>query len=265
MWGGRFNRADLVNQFGISVPQASADIADYKELAPTNLSYDKRLKIYTPSAWFKPVLVQGSAESYLAGLHGLATGGDDKKKPAGYRPPVDVIQLPTRVVNVSALRSLVDAIQSSSEIQIDYLSLRATGRNKRWITPHALAFDGLRWHARAWCSSEKRFRDFVLARIQGVLDSRVSTVDSAQDLLWHKYGTLILRPKHELSDVQRHGIETEFGMNNGELRVSVRRALIPYFQRRFNLDRSDLPAAMQPLEWLNRHEFETELHEADKQ
>lgn len=37
-WEGRINRSDLTDQFGISTPQASADLARYQEMAPSNLT-----------------------------------------------------------------------------------------------------------------------------------------------------------------------------------------------------------------------------------
>jgi predicted DNA-binding transcriptional regulator YafY len=35
----------------------------------------------------------------------------------------------------------------------------------RWIEPHACAFDGLRWHVRAFCRKDGVFKDFLLSRI----------------------------------------------------------------------------------------------------
>ncbi|MEN1403023.1 hypothetical protein AAIH02_32695, partial [Pseudomonas aeruginosa] len=46
-WERRINRMDLTEHFAISVPQASLDIAKYTELAPNNLTYDRRSKTYT--------------------------------------------------------------------------------------------------------------------------------------------------------------------------------------------------------------------------
>ena len=51
-WEGFINRADLVGFFGISVPQASKDLALYQERAPGNLEYDKRSKRYVAADKF---------------------------------------------------------------------------------------------------------------------------------------------------------------------------------------------------------------------
>ncbi len=45
-WEGSINRADLVEVFGVSVPQASKDLTLYQERAPGNMEYDTRAKRY---------------------------------------------------------------------------------------------------------------------------------------------------------------------------------------------------------------------------
>lgn len=43
---GTLNREALCDFFGISIPQASLDIADYKALAPKNIAYSASEKTY---------------------------------------------------------------------------------------------------------------------------------------------------------------------------------------------------------------------------
>lgn len=43
---GYFNRSALTDYFGISLPQAALDIADYMVLRPSNTAYDARRKCY---------------------------------------------------------------------------------------------------------------------------------------------------------------------------------------------------------------------------
>ena len=43
-WEGAINRADIVDYFAVSVPQASKDLSLYQERAPGNMEYDKRGK-----------------------------------------------------------------------------------------------------------------------------------------------------------------------------------------------------------------------------
>ena len=39
-WEGKINRADIIDRFKISIPQASKDLTLYESLAPGNLEYD---------------------------------------------------------------------------------------------------------------------------------------------------------------------------------------------------------------------------------
>ena len=43
---GQINRQDLVRQFGISTPQASADIAAFLASDPPHVTYDVSAKVY---------------------------------------------------------------------------------------------------------------------------------------------------------------------------------------------------------------------------
>lgn len=52
---GTLNRSALTDYYGISSPQASADIADYLHLAPTNAQYDLKAKAYRRTAEFRRV------------------------------------------------------------------------------------------------------------------------------------------------------------------------------------------------------------------
>ena len=55
-WAGRLNRSDLTAFFGISVPQASLDLAEYGRRAPGNLAYDKKTRSYILGDIFEPDL-----------------------------------------------------------------------------------------------------------------------------------------------------------------------------------------------------------------
>src|ERR1043165_3073911 len=79
-WEGGINRADITDHFGVSVPQASKDLALYEEKAPGNLRYDKSEKRYLASPEFNPVFLDPDAGTYLAQLRGrtVSRGGPDE-------------------------------------------------------------------------------------------------------------------------------------------------------------------------------------------
>ena len=56
-WLGEVNRTDLMGRFGVSLGQASTDIARYLAHEPRGVFYDKKAKRYLADASFRPILV----------------------------------------------------------------------------------------------------------------------------------------------------------------------------------------------------------------
>src|ERR1700722_3589805 len=77
LWEGGVNRADLIDTFGISVPQASKDLALYQEQAPGNVVYDKSAKRYVASEGFEPLYLDSDPDAYFSRLRSLTEGSAD--------------------------------------------------------------------------------------------------------------------------------------------------------------------------------------------
>lgn len=263
-WEGRLNRSDLMQAFEISAPQASADIDRYKELELGNIEYDRSQKLYFPSPDFTPKYVQPDARKYLSQLLMLA---DDALSPdeswLGTIPAHDAIPRVRRRLDAAKLRPIVLAIHQRRAIQVTYQSMSAPEPMLRWIAPHALAFDGARWHARAWCYNTSMFKDFVLARILSVDGSRDGSVDNALDWAWQAKITLRLGPHPGLPPAQRRAIELDYDMVDGSVAIKMRSCLVYYFERHWGLD---LPAdilspSRRQVVLLNREEVDAFLTE----
>lgn len=265
-WDRTVNRRELVDFFRISTQQASADIARYIELAPANLEYNRRLKTYQATSDFCPVFAGNDAQTYLRDLSALSDGSLlAEASYLGWKPTFDVVQYPVRPVKAENLLPLVLAIRNKSEVKIKYQSMRRPTPTVRWIAPHALANDGHRWHVRAWCDENDDFRDFVISRVQEVMESRPSKTSGETDVWWNTFVDVIVVPRAGLTEGQRLAIEADFGMIDGRLVVRIRKALAFYLLRQMQLDRASdqLPAA-QPLELLNRELFFDVISAAEK-
>ena len=127
---------------------------------------------------------------------------------------------------------------------MQYQSLSNPGPRWRWIAPHAIAFDGFRWHARAFCLTDEVFKDFLLSRILDIRGSRASDVLAENDVDWHTFATLEIGPHPALSDTQAKVIALDYGMQGGKAEIRVRRALLYYALRRLGLDTD--PVARKP-------------------
>jgi hypothetical protein len=262
LWEGRINRKELVAFFGTSIQQASLDLGRYMRIAPKNLRYDSSERVYRATPEFQPAFLQPDSHVFLSQLLAVADG----TLPAGasfvgWKPPCDVVRFPTRSIRPDILAQVVGAIRNSQDIDLTYQSMRQPSISRRWIAPHAIAFDGARWHTRAWCHEHRDFRDFVLARVQEIHASRPSAIDSASDTRWHAYASVILRPRRSLTPQQRAAVEAEFSMKRGQLKVEVREALVFYFVRQLHLDTTP-SIRTHPIEWVNAEELRPLLLEA---
>lgn len=234
-WEGQVNRSDLERAFGISTPQASVDLRNYKELADDNIEYNSTEKAYLPTANFMPKFLRISADRILLQLWAYLSG-IIMKEDLWFKSIPTVATVPDiiRSVDENCLKTVLQALRTGQAIRVLYQSL--TSSRWRSIAPHALAFDGHRWHARAWCCESEDFRDFVLTRIDELGDFEPVTFDASDDIEWETMVTLRLVPHRGLNDEQSKAIQKDYGMVDGCRSVEMRASLAYYFLKRMNLD-----------------------------
>jgi predicted DNA-binding transcriptional regulator YafY len=265
-WEGGINRADIIDRFGVSVPQASKDLTLYEEKAPGNLHYDKSAKLYRAAKNFKPVFMEPKADAYLAQLQSSATPDAGSSEVWLATPPeFDAMPIPRRRIDVSVLRAILGAIREGQSLEIRYQSMSEKRSTPNWrrLTPHALGNDGLRWHVRAYCHEVQKFKDFILSRCLGARNFKEPGAKPEDDSLWQDSFAVALAPNPVLSAGQQEIIAQDFGMRGGRAEVPVRKALLYYFQKRLRLDVSDLDSPHEkPVVVANRTEFDAALAEA---
>jgi predicted DNA-binding transcriptional regulator YafY len=263
-WEGGVNRSDIVEEFGVSVPQASIDLSLYQQQAPRNVEYDRSQKRYFASATFKPNFITLDAGAYLEGLG--ARSADESL--VAHIPDVERLPIPQRVIDARVLRPVLECARAQRSIEVLYQSMSANQPDPAWrrISPHAFANDGLRWHTRAYCHVDGKFKDFILSRC---MDARAPDAQGAaanDDESWNSHFVVLLTPNPRLSEAQRHIIAQDFAMTDGEVGVPVRCALLYYFNKRLRLDvagQLDDPREA-PVVVKNRAAFDQALAEASK-
>lgn len=244
-WEGHVNRGDLMDAFGVSVNQASTDLNRYIGMAPDNMVYDKSARTYIRGSNFDPLFLKPDASRYLSQLRSVADGILDRADAwIGQFPSYDSAPTPVRGVNAKTLRSVVAAIRRSEAIEVKYQSLSRPEPRWRWIAPHAIGFDGFRWHIRAFCLTDQSFKDFLLSRIIETRGTKPSELRADDDADWNEQVTLEIGPHPELSETQQKVIALDYGMRSGRAKISVRKALLYYALKRLGLDTD--PAARQP-------------------
>ncbi|RNJ62605.1 MAG: WYL domain-containing protein [Porphyrobacter sp. IPPAS B-1204] len=234
-----------MDAFGVSVNQASKDLNRYIAMAPDNMAYDKSSRTYIRSSGFAARFLEPDASFYLSKLRSVADGIVDRSDTwIGKFPSYDCAPTPVRGVDPKTLRSVVAAIRRSEAIEIKYQSMSRPEPSWRWIAPHAIGFDGYRWHARAFCLSDDSFKDFLFSRILETRNTKASPTRGEEDIAWNEELTLEIGPHPDLSDAQKKVIALDYGMRGGRAEIRVRKALLYYALKRLGLDTD--PSARRP-------------------
>ncbi len=244
-WEGHVNRSDLIDKFGVSPNQASGDLNRYIALTPDNMVYDKSGKTYVRSSAFRPLFLKPDSTQFLSQVRSVAEGIITPEEAwIGNLPAFDATPAPARGIDPVVLRSIVTANKRHEAIEVLYQSMSAPDPEWRWIAPHALAFDGFRWHARSFCEKGGEYRDFVISRIIETRQTRAAKQQAVSDAAWDEVVELEVGPHPDLSTNQKKVIELDYGMQNGSVTIPVRRALLYYALKRLGLDND--PAARKP-------------------
>lgn len=237
MWDGKINRSNLTEFFGISEPQASSDLTKYREFAPGNLVYDPSEKCYVSTDKFEPYFVQPNANRYLNQLRLIAA---DVIRPmdAWFHelPSFDALISPGSDVEPGIFQAIQRAIRRTLSVEIRYQSMSRPQPIWRRVSPHALGFDGRRWHIRCYCHIRNDFRDFLFSRILGHRSFAQSEFDPKDDSDWNEEIDIVVIPHRKLKPAQQKIIQRDYGMRGGKLKIRVRRAMLFYLINHLKLD-----------------------------
>lgn len=242
-WEGRLITSQLMEWFGISRQQASADIKHYLQtFNPGALIHSPAVKGYVPAPGFTPALTTGHINEYM----GLIAGQGDQPLAQVLETHTSIasVQLPDRSIRPEVVRELIKACRNRSNVKILYASMTNPQIHERMIAPHTLVYSGFRWHVRAWCYSRHSYRDFLISRIDRTPKASGTTEHGPEeDQLWSEEATLTLIPNEQLNDAQKALVERDFGMPDGRLQIRVRKALAHYTLQRYQAAISDAEAS----------------------
>lgn len=226
-------RRDLMERFGIAPAVATRDFTAYRELAPQNIDFDGRRKVYVPSERFAPVFDHVPDRVLSAISKGFGDGED--RRGGSYLP----CELPMRLnrPSLQELAVVTRAIHQKQALRIKYHSLKR-GVADREVIPHALVDSGLRWHTRVFDRRTGEFRDLVISRIEAatlVPEEEILPHEMAYaDEEWNRQIELVLvvHPGVDRPEI----VQRDFGMRRGELRLTVRAAVAGYVLQLWNVD-----------------------------
>jgi hypothetical protein len=233
-WRGELQRADLIEAFDINPIQAAKDFRVYMERYPNNMEYNKSRRRYLPLPGFVPRLINPKTLDEFAEI-------DSPLVPIANWP------LPIRRATPQVLQSMVSAVRQRQKIEVQYQSMTGEKPLWRWLSPHAFASDGERWHVRAYCHTRNEFLDFVLGRILTTRHVKGSEVDPSNDKDWATLIDVRVTPNPNLASEKREAIALEYDLPTKTLEatLSLRKAMLFYVRAKFEPDGNDVPAAHQ--------------------
>jgi WYL domain len=233
-WRGELQRADLIDAFGINPIQAAKDFRTYMERYPDNMEYNKSRRRYLPLPGFAPKLIEPKTLDEFASIESPLV-------------PVASWPLPNRRATPQVLQAMVAAVRERQKIEVQYQSMTGEKPTWRWLSPHAFASDGERWHVRAYCHTRNEFRDFVLGRILTTRHIKGSEVDSAADHDWTTYVDVRVTPNPDLAPEKRQAIALEYDLpqKSMEATLTLRQPMLFYVKAKFDPEPSNAPVAHQ--------------------
>lgn len=230
---GEIGRTDLSKRFGVAPAAATRDFSLYRELFPENIEFDNTSKLYVISDHFQP----GFEHVPERVLTALSMGFGDGVNPAvGPLIPCEVPVTLNRP-KMDVLAPLTRAIHLHKPLKVRYTSY-SSGESEREIVPFAIATDGLRWHARAYCRSKRRFTDFVVSRMAKPTILMEDTIQPDErpsaDIQWNRIVELDLIPHPDRDHPEIAALD--FGMTGGVLHLKLRAAMAGYVLRQWHVD-----------------------------
>nr|WP_229223936.1 WYL domain-containing protein [Duganella sp. sic0402] len=232
-WKGEVQRADLVGTFEVTTVQAAKDFRLYMDSFPGKMVYNQSRRRYIPQPGFSPALIQPDTLDEFADM------------PSAQVPLVRW-PLPLRRASPDVLLVVVEGVRERRKIEVQYQSMTGLAPEWRWISPHAFASDGERWHVRAFCHTRRKFLDFVLGRILVTRDVDKTDIDPAADNEWNTFVDVLVTPNPKLEAEQRQAIGGEYQLPDDlELTLKLRESMLFYVKAKFESAKTEDPAARQ--------------------
>ena len=235
-WRGWVGRQDLVGVFGISPAQASGDLQRYAEMNPGAMVYHTSRKRYESAKGMRCVLHKPSFDEAVRGFFGGGPGVATEGAGGEAGAAVAVVGLPERSVRPAVARMVLTAMLDGRSLRVNYLSVHSGTAGWREISPRGLAWDGRRWHARAWCAKNREWRDFVLGRMTAAEWPGDKVDELPEDADWNTIEkiTLVINPK--LSAEQREALRVDYDLHGDRLEIRIRRCMKPYLLANMLID-----------------------------
>jgi hypothetical protein len=248
-WEGELSVKYLADNFNLSLKNAEEYIADYINLKPENIkNRTVKDKIYPDDNNFK---FEYSENNYHNILRTLSTNSI---------PFFETLPILQPVFDRDLLRDIIRSMNRRDNVlNIRYQSLNSSVPEERKIIPYSIYYVRGRYHIRAYCLAKNAFRDFVLSRIISIIHIASYKGEQITDIESSEYISVIVKPHSDLSDMQKMSTEIEFGMDNGQKEIKVKKSLLIYLLDELRIGKEYYKPPFTVLELVNKEDVNTVL------
>lgn len=239
---GQVQRRDLVKRFGIKLAAASRDLALYLDIAPDNLTYDPKTKVYHPTDRFQPLFPLNQQRIISWVFHGYGDGTDSTPPARFVSEDID----PPATTNLGLLANITATLSGGHRLTVEY-DRELPGIAEETIIPTAVFKANGEIHVRGWQVHDQFFKSIALRAIAATRQSPADqTSRRFAKMVDHQWET---RLNLELAEKTGPGVLAAGSASARPWVVPVRAALAGHFLSANRVDCSDqagLPATLFP-------------------
>lgn len=228
---GFVNRKFLMNRFDIKQAWATKDFAAYQVKSGDSLVYDHGLKAYKPVEWFTPLFDHSFDDAVQLMCEGKQSVLCEPKF-AGNAYSYAIRSVKPKLENIF---NVFRALHLSKKVEIEYIS-RTSGKTSRLIAPHSLIKTGCFVYVRGFDHLSGEFRSFKLNRAvksRFVASKPLDGQTKLADKEWNLDVYVILKVNEKLG--YKESIEFDYGLVDGKLEVTIKKALLMFFLMDWNI------------------------------
>lgn len=220
-WEGQVSNARLREVLGCHFTYAARLIAEYRQQFPDRISAPERGRaIVARHLESEPVVGAGGLPDYVALL---------ERAPRREERHVHILHAVRDDIPPQVFAPVMRAIRNKSGVSCTYRSMAEPEPHARTLFPHAAVHTQGRWHVRAYCMQREEFRDYVVSRLQHVIELPEPAAHGAdQDDAWNESVTLEIVAHPSLSPAQAALIRDERFRGRSSTLHTVRAALGHY-------------------------------------
>lgn len=243
IWYEGVTAKQVAEVFGVTRPNAQRLIKNYSEMHPENLIYDKSKKKKIASKDFSAHYLKESSELFMGHLKAGWYTKLYRESSDWEEINIEDADASTRIrLDDNVLKEIIKAITNKNVLKIKYQSIKRL--SETIISPNHLVHADFRYHVRAFCHEDSKFKDYVIGRIKGtsIIEFHPETGQwmdwrsSSEDIDWNQFVDLKFKVNPDLDEDIKKALLLDYKVEeDGSIRIRCRSALEQYISYRYSM------------------------------